>query len=383
MEPSTLDVVPSSNPVPTPSSSRKRKREGEKAVLGDSFIIGPYSSSVFDSSLKLTPAVALPRSFVPLQWLAGTPSRLFSFANNLPVLEVPGKILVAKVDGERQLAAVEKVRDGVYAIFKLSTQLKMRDVRKTVALARKAPHEPPNLGFDGVGDGRLGGEWWSHLRISDCTVKDLLSSPDPIGTLTMGSPDSEPLRGNQASLQTPTRALPPPSPGIEALAKEPASPTLSDILENTRKQYFKTLYIAKTSLAYFAKSTLSRARVAMRGDSSELPTAPSEELIIFLQSMLLPFEKMDIKFRSTIPQIALEEKVQENEVLRAGEEEYVQEWRSASFQDGLVRASDQWLKRRVEELKIREYACAHVSDHYFLPADLIAELSCKSFSCSR
>ncbi|CAZ80264.1 unnamed protein product [Tuber melanosporum] len=366
MEPSTLDVTPSSNSVPAPSSSRKRKREVEKVVLGDSFVIGPYSSSVFDSSLKLTPAVALPRSFVPLQWLAGTPSRLFSFTSNLPVLGVPGNILVAKVDGERQLAAVEKVQDGVYAIFKLSTQLKMRDVRKTVALARKAPHEPPNLEFDGVGGGRLGSEWWSHLRISDCTVKDLLSSPDPVGTLTMGSPDTEPLRGDQAALQAPTRVPVPPSPGVEALTEESAPPTLSDILENTRKQYFKTLYIAKTSLAYFAKSTLSRARVAMRADASELPAGPGGELIIFLQSMLLPFEKMDIKFRSIIPKIALEEKVQENEVLRAGEEEYVQEWRSASFQDKLVRASDQWLKRRVEELKIREYAYARVRSLFFV-----------------
>ncbi|RPA95308.1 hypothetical protein L873DRAFT_1698559 [Choiromyces venosus 120613-1] len=385
MESSTLDIIPSSNAVPTPSSSRKRKREGGKVVLGDSFVIGPYSSSVFDSSLKLTPAVALPRSFIPLQWLAGTPSRLFSFANNLPVLEVPGNILVAKVDGERQLAAVEKVQDGVYVVFKLSTQLKMKDVRKTVALARKAPHEPLNLEFDGVGDGQLGGEWWSHLSITDYTVKDLLSSPDPAGTLTMGSPDSEPLRDNQASLQTPTRALVPvsPSPGIEVLTKEFASPTLSDILENTRKQYFKTLYIAKTSLAYFAKSTLSRARAAMRGGSSEIPTASGGELIIFLQSMLLPFEKMDIKFRSIIPQIALEEKVEENEVLRAGEEEYVQEWRRASFQDKLVQASDQWLKRRVEELKIREYACTHVSNRYLFLADLTTELSCKSFFCLR
>jgi len=33
--------------------------------------------------------------------------------------------VVAEVEGERQLAAVE-VKDGVYSIFKLSKQLKMR-----------------------------------------------------------------------------------------------------------------------------------------------------------------------------------------------------------------------------------------------------------------
>ncbi|KAG0636529.1 hypothetical protein HOY80DRAFT_1088321 [Tuber brumale] len=63
---------------------------------------------------------------------------------------------------------------------------------------------------------------------------------------------------------------------------------------------------------------------------------------------------MDIKFRSIIPQIALGERFQEDEVLRAGEGEYVQEWRGASFQDKLVRPGDQWLKRRVQEFKIRE-----------------------------
>nr|PWW71673.1 hypothetical protein C7212DRAFT_367174 [Tuber magnatum] len=134
--------------VPT-SSPRKRKREGEKAVPGDPFIIRPYSSALFDSSLSLTLAVALPRSFVLLPWLAGTPSRSFSFANNLPVLVVR----------EKMLAVVEKVQDGVYGIFKLSTQLEVRGPRNAVAVTREAPHEPTNLGFDGVGDARLGGEW--------------------------------------------------------------------------------------------------------------------------------------------------------------------------------------------------------------------------------
>jgi len=42
------------------------------------------------------------------------------------VLDVPGDMLVAEAEGERQLAAVEGVQNGVYAIFKLSKQLKMR-----------------------------------------------------------------------------------------------------------------------------------------------------------------------------------------------------------------------------------------------------------------
>lgn len=42
------------------------------------------------------------------------------------MLDVPGDMLVAEVEGERQLAAVEGVQDEAYSIFKFSKQLKMR-----------------------------------------------------------------------------------------------------------------------------------------------------------------------------------------------------------------------------------------------------------------
>ena len=71
--------------------------------------------------------------------------------------------------------------------------------------------------------------------------------------------------------------------------------------------------------------------------------------------MLIPFEKMGAKFRNTILQMALEEPVNDAAILRAGEEEYVHQWRYSAFQDKLVRASDLRLKRKIEELKIREY----------------------------
>jgi hypothetical protein len=80
------------------------------------------------------------------------------------------------------------------------------------------------------------------------------------------------------------------------------------------------------------------------------------DLIAFLEKMLIPFEKMTVKFRDTILRIALEEPVRDTAVLRAGEEEYVRQWRSSVFQDKLVKATDQTLKQKIEELKIREYA---------------------------
>ena len=148
--------------------------------------------------MKLTPTVALPRSYIPLQWLAGSPSRLFSHPSNLPVLEVPGNVLVAKVDGERQLAAIEKIQDGVYTVSKLSTHLKMKDVRKTVALVKKSPPEPRCLEDADDGEGQLGSQWWSQLSIPNCSLKDLLS--DPVTALDMGSPGPENQRHNRLML---------------------------------------------------------------------------------------------------------------------------------------------------------------------------------------
>lgn len=71
--------------------------------------------------------------------------------------------------------------------------------------------------------------------------------------------------------------------------------------------------------------------------------------------MHLPFDKMDIKYRKSIPQIAVEDQVEDMSVFRPGEEEYVQQWRFATWQERLVQANDPTLKRKVEELKIREY----------------------------
>lgn len=150
-----------------------------------------------------------------------------------------------------------------------------------------------------------------------------------------------------------------------------ADPTLGDILEKTGVQYFKTLYIAKvcpscpmsmenlltpqTSLAYFAKSTLSRARVAMQRERMlPSPPNPGSDLHAFLLEMHLPFDQMDIKYRKAIPQIVTEDQVENAVVFKPGEEEYVQQWRLATWQERLVQMNDPTLKRKVEELKIRE-----------------------------
>lgn len=84
-----------------------------------------------------------------------------------------------------------------------------------------------------------------------------------------------------------------------------------------------------------------------------LPNSGSK-LRAFLMEMYLPFDKMDIKYRKSIPQIATEDQVEDMSVFKPGEEMYVQQWRLSTWQEKLVQASDPTLKCKVEELKIRE-----------------------------
>lgn len=67
--------------------------------------------------------------------------------------------------------AVEKVNDGVYTLCKLSTQLKMKDVRKTFAQAKKSRQNLESFGCISSVLGTLGSEWWSDLAVPDFSIE--------------------------------------------------------------------------------------------------------------------------------------------------------------------------------------------------------------------
>ncbi|KAF8418035.1 DNA replication regulator SLD3-domain-containing protein [Tirmania nivea] len=326
------------------SVSRKRKRDEEKILLGEPFVIQPHLSSVFDTSLKITPAVLFPRKYIPLNWLTGVPSRLFSAF--IPALDSPRNILITKTDGERQLSAVEKVSDGVFTLFKLSPLVKMKDVRRLAQLARKAV--PPDLEKVELGKKCLEKDWWADLLIDNFTA-GMGEWKGHTTVLSMIYPSKA-----KQNIKTPATDLRLLSPPAEiTMFKEP---TATEALEQTKAQYLEALYVAKTSIAYFAKSTLSRARVKFQQEATEDSSSPPSipQLVEFLQGMIIPLDKMDIKFRKVIMQVATEEAIQDTTIFKAGEEFYVQRWLSMNFKDKVLQNSDPALKRQTEDLKIRE-----------------------------
>jgi hypothetical protein len=70
--------------------------------------------------------------------------------------------------------------------------------------------------------------------------------------------------------------------------------------------------------------------------------------------MMLPLDKMDLKYRKTLVQSALENEADDPTVFRPEEDGYIQRWRQSTFQDRFVRETDAELKQKLEELRIRE-----------------------------
>ena len=64
------------------------------------------------------------------------------------------------------------------------------------------------------------------------------------------------------------------------------------LASNSHRQYLETLYVSRTSLAYFAKGVLGR----MRNSFSEDMTIASD----FYRSYVLPLKKFDLKYKTTI-----------------------------------------------------------------------------------
>jgi DNA replication regulator SLD3 len=74
---------------------------------------------------------------------------------------------------------------------------------------------------------------------------------------------------------------------------------VQSVLETLHQQYLETLYTSKTSLAYFAKGPLVRARTQIQS----MPTPHHSDLADFCRDSIIPIKKMDLKYRDSIVNI--------------------------------------------------------------------------------
>ena len=116
----------------------------------------------------------------------------------------------------------------------------------------------------------------------------------------MKSTNNSPTSDTDADAEKIDKTAPPLSRhdsemSVDSGYSSPQDPLLQ-ATNSIKSQYFKTLYSTKTSLAYFAKSALSRAR------SEFSVMQPQEEsLISFLENMILDIEDFSTKYDVFLP----------------------------------------------------------------------------------
>jgi hypothetical protein len=133
--------------------------------------------------------------------------------------------------------------------------------------------------------------------------------------------------------------------------------SLFQTTNSIKSQYLEALYSTKTSLAYFAKSALSRARSEFQ---RLVQPSQNDSLIAFLQNMILKLDDFNAKYENFVLNVVNDDT---NPLFVITDEErchLIQKFKQNGGQDQEINESA--LQREVNELKIREYVSYESTD---------------------
>lgn len=316
-------MPPISNAVGTILTQESRKRKLTNVEHNDDiregFTIKSHPSLPSAQTRKLIPRLQLPRSCLPLAYLdplggqdALPGSNLFSayievleeIVHQDPRSNQP-TVLIAQSAIDDGLFAIERVQEGIYAICRLGNWVSVDTLARlqTVPIDIVRPRKRQHQGQPGL----PGDKWWSTAAIAfrSETICDLVKKSS-----------GEKSRGVRLCLQPAQQELTTPAQITQEISQpvlqdqtgnvltdmvEEAAQDPEEVLKAVRVQYQEALYASKSSLAYFAKGPLSRARAAF-----SIPDGSANNhshLTSFLRSCILPLATMDTKYREALPEL--------------------------------------------------------------------------------
>lgn len=324
-------------------NSSKRKSDDVETQKDDSHMFTARFLSSKDQSLIFSSVTLLARACLPLAWLdtsRSSPSPVFE-AKILSVQEWEQRVLVARMVPNGGLHAIEKVGADVYVAFalhpwvseasckdaalgkvgetRLGDLLKKDDglplghIRTTSSASSAAISTPTSPKKPTNRRGRLAR--MSILASTDFNTQERVSgmsdSPSTLEhTIVAAMTEQVPL-----AAATPMEYPDPlgqtlPSPSVQQdfehfheLQNEPVAEITSNP-ERLRSQYLEHLYTSKTSLAFYVKGPLSRARAQVR--STDCPSTLISELLEFYDQSILPPKKIDLKYKESLSKIITE-----------------------------------------------------------------------------
>jgi DNA replication regulator SLD3 len=381
---------PSASPILQPTASlsvKKRKRDDAPntntpaEIDSRPFAICPAGDNLSAKTTNLTPICVLQRANLPLAALdlQGSGSRLF--AAHIHTLEalhengVEGHILVAEQKEEGRLYVVERAAKRIYALCRLGqwinkdalSRLFQVQPKETASVAKRRITAPANTA-----------PWWSRAAVDlpkeqpqdHGNTPKLLQFNLPTQTLK-GIPK---LTSDNAGVQTENaNARGALGQKLDTAIAESES---QDPVEELAKQYLDALYLSRTSLAYFAKGPLSRARSAITS-GGDMPST-SSDLVDFLRNSVLPVNVMDKKFKDNLPTLIKDlplvtpsqddmpvksrrkkkfKSKRDKAGLFSNEQEYLEKWWRGEEISGSMTSpenTDTALRRRIPGLRTRE-----------------------------
>lgn len=289
--------------------SRKRKYTPDDTTLHSldailcTFTIGsgPLASGQNATVRKFHGLLAISRSQLPLSFLdaSGCPNK--SFAAHLPALEGEdgdnGRLLVVheELASSRPLYVVESMRSRVYVLCKLAEWVRLDHFKGTNLLVSSKRQEIDQGGPTIKSKKNQDGAWWKSCLAIEADEPALPTLPPrKAPRLSM----TRPVYVNQQTVNDTQRLKVNEHDHIEepVLEIDTEVKTPGDVFAEFITQYLHTLYQARTSLAFFAKGPVSRARAAFT--SNDLCIT---DLTAFLRAMIQSASTADKKYRDKLP----------------------------------------------------------------------------------
>jgi DNA replication regulator SLD3 len=385
---------PSASPILQPTASlsvKKRKRDDAPntdtpaEIDSRPFAIRPAGDDLSAKTTNLTPVYVLQRADLPLAALdlQGSGSRLF--AAHIHTLEslhengVEGRILVAEQKEEGRLYVVERAAKRIYALCRLGqwitkdalSRLPQVQPKEQTCVAKRRITAPANTA-----------PWWSRAAVDlpKERPRDYENTPKLLqfNLPTQVLKNIPKLNPDSAGAQTANEAEDTNARGALGQKSDTAiaDSESQDPVEELAKQYLDALYLSRTSLAYFAKGPLSRARSAITS-GGDVPSTNSD-LVNFLRNSVLPVNVMDKKFKDNLPTLIKDlplvipsqddrpaksrrkkkfKSKRDKAGLFSNEQEYLEKWWRGEEVSGSMASpenTDTALRRRIPGLRTRE-----------------------------
>ncbi|KAH0565575.1 hypothetical protein GP486_001025 [Trichoglossum hirsutum] len=359
----------------------------------------PHLGSMPNTPQILKPILILPRSHLPLSYLDTVASsttiptaRLFSAHIKALESEISndsvGKdpaVLIARIEADQSLYAIESVSKGVYALCKLGSSVKEKVLLEAASCSRDELQ--PNTTEQGFATSDSA--WWRFAQVPPVfksqSRRASAAGPSSV-VLSMRCqkqrvhPETPYSQGNSGDPYT-SNPIMQPSESMEGTATTEQS--AQRVFDMIRTQYLETLYISKASLAYFPKGPLSRARTVFNTDYNA--SMPQSYLITFLRSLVLSLSLVDKKYKMSVPEfirslrtsnfseddadlfVAKAVKKRRGKKMKPGkdglypgEDDFLREWWMNGDSEPSMDTSEETkpnteqIKRRVANLRIRE-----------------------------